>query len=454
MNHRLTVVVMITLAITVLSMSARADRLQAARRPNIVLITADNLGYGATGCYGNRQIKTPQLDRLARQGVRCTDFYSASPTCTVSRAALLTGRYPQRNGLTWQLGKEENRTGVGLRHSELLLPHFLRKQGYPTACFGKWNIGFAKGSRPTERGFDEFLGFRSGNIDYYTHVYNLVHDMFRGTEPFHSDAYSSDLFADAACEFINRNAGRPFFVYVPFNAPHYPNPGSKEPGVRCEWQAPDEYFKLYGYSPDTQDVKQRYQAVVTALDAAIGRVLAKIDTLGLRDNTLLIFFSDNGAFMRKGAGLMCASNAPLRTEGLKLYDGNIRVPCMVRWPGRIEPGTICREPLITMDIFAMALKAAGAQLPDDRVIDGRDPTATLAGKAPSPHRSLFFRYYGKPCAVRAGQYKLLKTGKKQPWQLFDVVADMGETTDLAAKKPEIVTKLAQQFDQWLAKVEK
>ena len=451
MNQRTTT---LFLAIAAGIVSMWTGPLEAAERPNIVLLVADNLGYGDTGCYGNKEIKTPRLDRLATEGVRCTDFYAASPTCTVSRAAFLTGRYPQRNGLTRQLGMEENRTGVGLRHSELLLPHFLRGQGYRTACFGKWNIGFAKGSRPTERGFDEFLGHRSGNIDYYTHVYNLVHDMYKGTEPFRSKAYSTDLFADTACEFIDRNAKRPFFLYVPFNSPHYPNPGSKKPGVRCEWQAPDAAFKLYGYSPDTQDEKQRYQAVVSALDTAIGRVLDRLDSAGLREKTLLIFYSDNGAFMRKGCGLGCASNAPLRTEALKLYDGNIRVPCMVRWPGRIEPGTTCREPLITMDMFAMALAAAGAPLPKDRTIDGRDPTATLTGKAPSPHEALFFRFYGRPRAVRAGNYKLLKTSKKQPWQLFDVVADIGETTDLAAKKPELVAKMSKQFDNWLAEVEK
>ena len=436
----------IVLGIVTAALPSRAD---AASQPhtNIVLIVADNLGYGDVGCYGNTEIKTPHLDRLARQGVRATDCYSASPTCTVSRASFLTGRYPQRHRLTRQLGKEENRTGIGLRHSELLMPHYLKTKGYATACFGKWNIGFAPGSRPTERGFDEFFGHRSGNMDYYTHVYNLVHDLVRGTELAHVDGYSTDLFAEATCDFIRRHAKRPFFAYLPFNAPHYPNPGSKRPGEPCIWQAPDAAFAAYGYPPETRDEKKRYQAVVTALDAAVGRVLAQLDSLGLTDNTLVIFFADNGAFMRKGCGLGCASNKPLRTEGLLLYDGNVRVPCLVRWPGRIRPGTVCRQPLILMDFFVMVLKAAGAPLPDDRIIDGRDPTATLAGKAPSPHDCLFFRYGGSR-AVRSGRYKLLRPRGSPSWQLYDLVSDVGETRDLAAEKPEVAADLKRRFDEW------
>jgi arylsulfatase A len=428
-------------------------RASEVRRPNVVLITADNLGYGDLGCYGNRAVKTPRLDQLAREGVRLTDFYCASPTCTVSRASLLTGRYPQRNGLTWQLGTEENRSGTGLRHSERLLPQYLKGQGYATACFGKWNIGFAPGSRPTERGFDEFLGHASGNMDYYTHVYNGRNDLFRGTEPAEIEGYSTDLFADSACEFLRRNAGRPFFVYLPLNAPHYPNPRNKKPGEPCIWQAPDEAFACYGVSPDVNDEKTRYWAVITALDTAIGRVLDRIDALGLAPNTLVIFFSDNGAFMLSRRGLECASNGPLRNGGVTLYEGGIRVPCLVRWPGRIEPGTVCREPLIHMDFFTMVLRATGAAMPDDRVIDGRDPTAALAGKVASPHESLFFQYR-KMSAVRSGRYKILRTAPGQPFELYDLASDIGETTDLAAEKPDVAVSLEAQFKRWLAEVSK
>jgi arylsulfatase A len=421
------------------------------RRPNIVVMLADNLGYGDVGCYGNPAIKTPNIDRLAGQGVRLTDFYVASPTCTVSRASLLTGRYPQRNGLTWQLSVEENRSGIGLRHSERLLPHYLKQQGYATACFGKWNIGFAPGSRPTQRGFDEFFGHVSGNMDYYTHVYNGENDLFRGTEPAQVEGYSTDLFADATRDFIRRHVGRPFYVHLAFNAPHYPNPRNKAPGEPCVWQAPDECFELYGVSPQVEDETTRYRAVVTAVDAAVGRVLAEIDSLGLAENTLVVFFSDNGAFMLPRRGMECASNKPLREGGVTLYEGGIRVPCLVRWPGVIEPGTVCREPLIHLDFFTMALKAAGAPMPDDRVIDGRDPTATLSGKSPSPHECLFFQFR-KMSAARSGRYKIVQADKDRPFQLYDLEEDLGETADLAAQKPEIARALQRRFDQWLAQV--
>ncbi len=422
---------------------------QAAPPTNVVLITADNLGFHDTGCYGNREVKTPNLDRLAGQGVRCTSFYSASPTCTVSRASLLTGRYPQRHGLTHQLRTSldlsiDENLGVGLRHSERLIPQYLEPLGYATACFGKWNIGFAPGSRPTERGFDEFFGHASGNMDYYTHIYKGRNDLYRGTEPARVEGYSTDLFAEAACDFLRRQADGPFFLYVPFNAVHYPGKANKKPGQPCIWQAPDESFARYGYSPDTRDVRKRYYATVTALDAGIGRVLHQIDALGLAPNTLVIFFSDNGAF---AAQSNCASNHPYRTERVMIYEGSLRVACLVRWPGRLPSGTVCDEMLTSLDFLPMILEAAGAPLPDDRILDGRDPTATLAGRAPSPHRSLFW-HYNRSGAVRDRRYKLVKPRASKTWSLYDLAADPGETRDLADRRPEVVSRLSRQYDRW------
>lgn len=430
--------------------SAGAD---APHRPaNILLMTADNLGYGDLGCYGHPLMKTPNIDRLAKTGVRCTDFYTASPTCTVSRASLLTGRYPQRHGLTIQLPGIEGNYGVGLNQDEILIPQILKTAGYRTACFGKWNIGFAEGSRPTERGFDEFFGHASGNIDYYTHLYQDKLDLHRGTTPVQVNGYSTDLFADAACEFIRRHVEEPFFVYLPFNAPHFPNPKSKAPGQPCIWQAPQRAFEKYGYPPETTDQTKRYRAVVTALDAAIGRVLSTLDDLGLTERTLVIFYSDNGAFMLPSRGLEVASNKPLREGGVTLWDGGIRVPCIVRWPGRFPAGTVCREPLISLDFFVLAAKAAGASLPDDRIIDGRDPTATLAGKAPSPHEALYFQFR-RSSAVRQGRHKLLRTAPDEPFRLFDLSQDVGETADLAARKPDLAAALQRDFDRWIAQFE-
>ena len=440
-------------ALLSLSIPAAAQEVPSdPSRPNIVIISSDNLGYGDVGCYGNRRIETPAIDRLAETGVRCADFYTASPTCTVSRASLLTGRYPQRHGLTRQLPGLAGNYGVGLDRREVLIGQVLAEAGYATGCFGKWNIGFAPGSRPTERGFDEFLGCASGNIDYYSHVYNGRLDMHRGTEPVELDGYSPDLFAEAACEFIRRNAARPFFVYVPLNAPHFPNPKNKAPGQPCVWQAPDAAFAAYGIDPKTTDPLARYRAVVTAMDRAVGRVVDQIDALRLAEKTVIVFFSDNGAFMLKGRGLEVASNAPLRDGGVTLWEGGIRVVCVARWPERFPAGSVCREPLLSCDLFAMSARLAGAPGPTDRTIDGRDPTGALAGRARSPHEALYFRY-GTAKAVRRGPYKLIQENPKRPWQLFDLSTDVAESHDLAADRPDRVHAMQADYAQWLATVE-
>jgi arylsulfatase A-like enzyme len=425
---------------------------EASSRPNVVLILVDNVGYGDLGCYGNREVLTPNIDRLAREGVRATDFYIGSPSCMPSRGALLTGRHPVRNGLNEQLWRTPSTEQIGLARREVLLPQLLKPAGYATGCFGKWNIGFAPGSRPNERGFDEYFGNISGNMDYDTHVYNGRNDLYRstpegGVEEAHVPGYASDLLADAACDFLRRNRERPFFAYVPFNAVHYPNPKNKAPGQPCIWQAPDRAFAAYGLSPDERDPKLRYRATLTALDTGIGQILDQLDALELTAGALVIFLSDNGAFMLPNRGLEVASNLPLRDGGVTVYEGGVRVPSIVRWPGRIAPGTVCREMLSSMDLFVMIARAAGAELPEDRVLDGRDPTAALAGEASSPHDCLFFQWE-KRIALRSGNWKLVRNAPDKPFELYDLDADAAETRDLAAEKPEITARLARRFDEW------
>jgi len=423
---------------------------QTAEKPNIVIMFLDNIGYGDLGCFGNDQTKTPRIDRLAAEGVRCTDFYIASPSCMPSRGALLTGRHPLRNGLNEQLWKIDELEQVGLSHSEVILPRYLTRAAYASGCFGKWNLGFAPGSRPTDRGFNEYLGNISGNCDYYTYVYRGRNDLYRNTEPAKAEGYSTFVFADAACRFIERNKDRSFFCYVPFNAAHFPNPSNKPPGAPCLWQAPDEAFARYGYSPKTLDERQRYRAVVTALDDGVGRVLDQLEWLRLTEKTIVILLSDNGAFLMPARGLECASNEPLRGGGTTLWEGGIRIPCIVRWPGRIKPGTLCREPLVSMDFVPMALRAAGLAPPSDRLLDGKDPTAALAGEGPSPHKYLYWRWGEKSAAIRMGRFKLLREQQStnQDWQLFDLQADMGETANLIAEKPDLAEHLRTEYERW------
>lgn len=433
--------------IAVLALGGTARVAGAESRPNLLLLYIDNVGYGDLGCYGNGEVQTPRIDQLAREGVRCTDFYVVTSSCTPSRGALLTGRYPARNGLEHQLASTENWHGIGLPQRERILPQYLKDAGYATGCFGKWNIGFAPGSRPTERGFDEFLGFRSGNISYYEHLYNGEYDMFRGTEKSPMSGYSTDLFADAANDFIRRQADRPWLVYLPFNAAHFVSAGNMPPGKKPEWQVPARYLQRYGWLADEPDERRRYRAVLTALDDAIGRVLDQVEALHLRDRTLVMLISDNGAFMLPGRGLEVASNAPLRDGGTTCYEGGVRVPAIFRWPGRLPQGRVAGEMLSQLDIVPLCLAAAGVAAPADRVLDGRDPLPALAGTAKSPHERLAFGY-NRTAGLREGALKIVRPGPDRPWELYDLATDLSETVNLADRRPAELARLRSAYEAW------
>ena len=420
--------------------------------PNILIITVDNLGYGDLPAYNSRSpVITPNIDLLASQGAKLTNFYTASPTSSASRAALLTGRIPQRNKLDYQLPGIEGNYGVGLPHSEIIIPQIIKTSPakYVTGAFGKWNIGFAPGSRPAERGFDEFLGHVSGNINYYTHFYNDRHDLYHNTEEIFRDSiYCSDLFADTAIDFIKDNTGKskPWFVYLPFNAPHYPNARNNPPGVPNVWQAPDPAFEVYGLGPDETDPKKRYNAVLTALDASIGRVLRSLDSLGVSDNTFVFFFSDNGAFMLKDKGLEVATNEPLRDGGVTCWEGGLRVAALARWPYKIKANSVIETPLWSPDLFIACVKLSGTDIPEDLILDGKDPLPVLLGKTKrSPHDFFFFQYE-KHSALRSDNWKIVRTDPKEEWQLFNLKEDLSETVNLAPQKPELVKKLNRYYN--------
>ncbi len=440
------------LTVCLCSESASAE-LKNQSRPNILIITADNLGYGDLKSYNpDSPIHTPNLNRLASQGARLTGFYTASPTCTVSRACLMSGRIPQRHGLEKQLAGLKGNYGVGLNQKEILIPQILKTAPIPyaTGCFGKWNIGFAAGSRPTERGFDEFIGHASGNIDYYHHIYAGKHDLFKGTQELHVNGkYSPELFADSAIDFIKRrsNKKQPWFCYLPFNSPHFPSARNKKPGQPNRWQAPDSAFEHYEFSPDETDPLKRYYAVVTALDFEIGRVLASLDTAGVSKNTFVFFFSDNGAFRLNRKGLDVGSNAPLRSGGVTCFEGGLRVVAMARWPGKIEAGTVIGEMLWSPDLLIASQKLSGAKLPSGVVYDGKDPLPVLLCKAKSPHESLFF-IYGKQAALRKGDWKIVRTKPDQPWQLYNLSLDRTEKNNLAKSEPQRLEELKKEFIRW------
>lgn len=423
------------------------------RPPNLLLITCDNLGYGDLPSFNpHATIRSPHLDRLAADGARLTSFYTASPTCTVSRACLLTGRIARRHGLVNQLPGVEGNYGIGLRHEERLIPQYLKAADppYATGCFGKWNIGFAPGSRPTERGFDEFIGHASGNMDYYHHNYRDRHDLYEGVEELHRPGeYATDLFADAAIDFMNRQgrAGTPWFCYLPFNAPHFPNAGNKRPGQPCVWQVPEHALRAVGLSADESDPRKRYEAVVYALDEAIGRVLTALDDSGQRDNTFVFFMSDNGAFRLGREGLDVGINAPLRSGGVTCWEGGLRVPALARWPGHIRPGTVIDEACWSPDLLVACAGLAGVRLPDDIVFDGRDPLPLLTNGASSPHESFYFEFR-RHAALRQGEWKIVRERPNQPWQLFRLSRDLGESRNLAESNADILQQLVAKFQHW------
>ncbi len=428
---------------------------RAADPPNILIITADNLGYGDLQMYNaDSRIRTPQLDALAAAGARLTDFYTASPTCTVSRACLLTGRIPQRHGLDRQLAGVAGNYGVGLNQNEVLIPALLKAAStpYATGCFGKWNIGFAEGSRPTERGFDAFKGHASGNLDYYRHNYRERHDLFSGIEPWHQEGkYSTDLFASAAVDFIRHHseAEEPWFCYLAFNSPHFPVAANKPPGEPNRWQAPDWALEEYGWSADEPDPQKRYAAVVTALDRAIGIVLKTLDEVQATNTTFVFFMSDNGAFRLGRDGIDVGINDPLRQGGVTCWEGGIRVVAVARWPGQIPAGSVVSQPLWTPDLMVACVELAGAPLPQRTIIDGRNPLPALTGQGPSPHQSLFFEYRDH-AALRMGDWKVVRERPDQAWQLFNLKQDIQETTDLAQETPTQLKTLAEEFSRWQA----
>lgn len=441
--------------ITVLSVVLAAAADETLQRPNFLLLYIDNLGYGDLGCYGNKENKTPNIDRLAGEGVRCTDFYIASPSCSPSRGAILTGRHPVRTGLNYQLSNNEVAKKEGLPLRERIIPQYLKPLGYVSGAFGKWNIGSSPGFRPTERGFDEYFGHVSGNIHYYKYLYHGRNDLRQGIETIDGRGeYATDLFADAAIDFMRRHKERPFFCYVPFNAVHFVGAHNVEPGEKVEWQVPAKYLALYDSPPDEPDQQKRFRATLTALDDAIGRILKNVDDLGLREKTVVLCISDNGAFMLPGRGLEVQSNKPLRDGGVTTYEGGVRVPAIVRWPGRIRPGTVCREIVSTLDVLPLMLAGAGGELPRDVRLDGFDPTAVLAGEAKTSHAALHWVWkQGRNDlwnGMRQGPHKIVRKADDQPWELYDLSQDPGETTNLAAARPDLVKELAERFFRWHA----
>ena len=431
--------------------------------PNVLLIVSDDQGYQDLGCYGATDVKTPRLDRLAAEGARLTSFYVSWPACTPSRASLLTGRYPQRNGVYDMIRNDrvddghvytpaeyavspERVLGADLR--EVFLSEALAEGGYVCGIFGKWDLGQLRRFLPLQQGFHEFYGFANTGIDYFTHERYGVASMLRGNEPTAADrgTYATDLFRREAVRFLRERGGKgkPFFLYVPFNAPH--SASSLEAGVRGTVQAPRRFLDMYPEGKTAAAQKRRgYMAAVTCMDEAIGELLDVLDELNLADNTIVIFLSDNG-----GGG--AARNAPLRGRKATMFEGGLRVPCIMRWPGKVAPGTASDALLTSLEIFPTVLAAAGVESPEGVVLDGHDVLPLLRGEAParSPRTEMFWQRRDDR-AARVGTWKWVDSAAGDG--LFDLSADPGETRDRAAERPEVLEAVRARFAAWRAAVD-
>ncbi len=447
----------------------------AADRPNIVLIVSDDQGYNDLGVLGDHII-TPNLDRIAREGVRLTDFYVAWPACTPSRGAFLTGRYPQRNGIYDMIRNEAPDYGHkysaddyvvtwerigGMDVREILLPKLLKQAGYRCGIFGKWDLGVHRRFLPLQRGWDEFYGFVNTGIDYYTHERYGVPSMFRDNLPTAEDqgTYCTYLFQREAVRFLRENKRRPFFLYLPFNAPH--GASSLEPAIRGAAQAPEKWRKMYpdlhakeglvegtrygkpATVPNAALRKTHYLGSVTAMDAAIGEVLDLLDQYDLTENTIVIFFSDNG-----GSG--GADNAPLRGGKSRVFEGGVRVCCAIRYPKRIPAGGVNREFLTSLEIFPTLLKLAGAAAPDGVVLDGFDMLPVLAEGKSSPRKAMYWKRRARE-AARVENWKWIRN--ESGTFLFDLAADVGEKHNLVDKLPEKAAAMQQYFENWLGRMD-
>jgi arylsulfatase A-like enzyme len=399
------------------------------KKPNIVIFLADDLGYADVGVQGCRDIPTPHLDSIARNGVRFTDGYATHPVCSPSRAGLMSGSYQHRFGFEHNSGPERFADpNFGLPRSVPTLAEKLKAAGYATGMVGKWHIGFQPGLRPHERGFDFHFGFLSGAHTYLPGKADND-PLLRNGEPVRDEKdYLTDAFAREAVAFLDRSRDRPFFLYVAFNAVHSP------------MEATAAYSNRF---PGLTGTRRTYAGMLSALDDAVGRVLGKVRELGQAENTLVFFYSDNGGPTPQTT----SRNDPLRGFKAQLFEGGIRVPFLAQWPGAIPAGQVYREMVMGFDCHATALAAAGVEVPQDKPLDGVNLLPYLTGKATGrPHEQLFWRA-GLQHAARVGDWKLVSVRGSAP-QLFNLRDDIGETRDLATANPTKLRELQTAYAEW------
>ena len=424
-----------------------AGRVDAAdqRRPNVLFILADDLGYGDLSCYGRPDYQTPALDNLARQGVRFTSNYAAAPVCTPTRCAYITGRYPQRLpvGLAEPLTASSPRD-LGLPPDHPTIASLLKANGYETSLVGKWHLGWKPEFGPNRHGFDEFFGVLSGAVDYFTHrapdapgggaAAGGAADLWHDLTPIERVGYLTDLLSDKAVEIILRRRSKPFFLSVQYTAPHAP------------WEGPEDEaigHTDHGAGPMTNGGSLKiFSTMMKRMDIGIGRVLKALDRANMTRDTLVIFTSDNG-------GERYSFNWPFSFAKGYLNEGGLRVPAIARWPGVIPAGRVTDQAAITMDWTATILGVTGTTADPTLPLDGEDLMPICTGQRQPYDRSLYWRVIGLN-AARVGNWKYLKDASGE--HLFDLANDPGEKSDLASKQRERFATIRRQYQDWVAKM--
>jgi arylsulfatase A-like enzyme len=430
--------VLIAVALTLMSLTTALGQ-AAAPRPNIVYLVADDQGWKDVGFHGS-DIKTPNLDRLAKGGARLEQFY-AQPMCTPSRAALMTGRYPHRYGL--QTLVIPSAGTYGLATDEWLLPQALKEAGYATAIVGKWHLGHADRKYwPRQRGFDHHYGPLLGEIDYFTHSAHGTLDWFRDEKPVKEEGYVTRLLGDEAVRVIEQSDRKtPFFLYLAFTAPHSP------------YQVPEDAMAQYKAIADP--ARRAYAGMITAMDTEIGRVIAALEKRKLRDNTLVVFQSDNGGpHSAKFTGEVDMSkstippdNSPFREGKATLYEGGTRVIAVASWPGRIPEGAVVDQPIHIVDMFPTLAGLAGASAGKEKPLDGLDVWPAISQGKPSPRTEVVYDIEPFRAALRQGNWKLIwRATLPSQVELFDIARDPSEKSNLAGQNPDVVAKLKERIE--------
>ncbi|HSW45914.1 MAG TPA: sulfatase-like hydrolase/transferase [Phycisphaerae bacterium] len=428
----------------------------ADRPPNVIVFYADDLGNGDVGCYGAKDVQTPGIDALAASGVRFTNYYAPAPICAPSRAALLTGRYPSRCGMSSTRNVPSDLGTAGMPGREATFAEIAKTKGYATAVFGKWHLGSTDDTVPNTQGFDLFVGHHSSCVDSFSHMYYAsepwFHDLFRNRrEIFIDGEHLCDIVTRETLKFIDEHKGSPFLLYVSYNQPHYP------------MVAKAKFIEMYKHLPRD---RQFWAALVSMMDDSIGQIMQHLKERNLSDNTLVFLASDNGAPNASKRGEGGGRNTPYREYKRSLFDGGHRVPGIVSWPGTIPTGQTRDQLTIGMDVFSTILDAIGAEPPEDRVIDGMSWMPLLKDAGRPGHETLFFEW-DEQHALRQSQWKLVINGlidmetsrqnraeKGSPDHVFlaDAAKDPGEQTNVAAENKDLVAKLTKLHADWRASI--